>query len=103
VISVEAERNEDALSLVVADTGIGIPLSDQSRVFDKFERGKRQSGAGLGLSLVKRLIELHGGTVEVDSTPGEGTRIICRLPLPRPYGDGIWPVSISREESRVAA
>jgi len=103
VISVEAERNEDALSLVVADTGIGIPLSDQSRVFDKFERGKRQSGAGLGLSLVKRLIELHGGTVEVDSKPGEGTRIICRLPLPRPDGGGIWPVSISREKSRVAA
>ena len=103
VISVEAERNEDALSLVVADTGIGIPLSDQSRVFDKFERGKRQSGAGLGLSLVKRLIEMHGGTVEVDSKPGEGTRIICRLPLPRPDGDGIWPLSISREESRVAA
>jgi len=79
-ISVAAERGEGELRLIVADTGVGIAQSDQLRVFEKFERGTRQSGAGLGLSLVKNLIELHGGTVAIDSAPERGTRIICRLP-----------------------
>jgi signal transduction histidine kinase len=71
------------LILAVADTGIGIPASDQGRVFEKFERGNpptRESGAGLGLSLVKNLIELHGGSVAIESEPGSGTTIVCRLP-----------------------
>jgi signal transduction histidine kinase len=80
-ISIEAERGEGELLLIVADTGVGIPRTDQARVFEKFERGARQSGAGLGLSLVKSLIELHGGAVTIDSTPGRGTKIICRLPM----------------------
>ncbi|HVH76054.1 MAG TPA: ATP-binding protein [Stellaceae bacterium] len=79
-ITVSAERLEGGVTLSVADTGIGIPEADQSRVFDKFERGARQSGAGLGLSLVKSLIELHGGSVALESTPGGGTRVTCRLP-----------------------
>ena len=65
-ISIEAERRENALLLSVADTGIGIAPTDQARVFEKFERGVRHSGAGLGLSLVKSLIELHGGTVMIE-------------------------------------
>ncbi|HVB17193.1 MAG TPA: PAS-domain containing protein [Stellaceae bacterium] len=74
------------LILSVADTGIGIALADQQRIFETFERGNpqaRESGAGLGLSLVKSLIELHGGSVEIRSTqgtPGSGTTILCRLP-----------------------
>ena len=80
-VRLEAARDEEALLLTVADTGVGIPLADQTRVFEKFERGVRQSGAGLGLSLVKSLIELHGGTIVMDSAPGQGTRITCRLPL----------------------
>src|SRR6516162_4875747 len=80
-IRLEAARREDALLLTVADTGIGIPPADQARVFEKFERGVRRSGAGIGLSLVKSLIELHGGTVVIESASEEGTRITCRLPL----------------------
>jgi signal transduction histidine kinase len=80
-IRLEAARREDALLLTVADTGIGIPPADQARVFEKFERGVRQSGAGIGLSLVKSLIELHGGTVVIESASEQGTRITCRLPL----------------------
>jgi len=80
-ISIEAERREGELLLIVADTGIGIPQSEQARVLEKFERGTQQSGAGLGLSLVKSLIELHGGTVAIESAAGRGTRIICRLPI----------------------
>jgi signal transduction histidine kinase len=83
-IRLEAMRCEDALLLTVADTGVGIPLTDQARVFEKFERGVRQPGAGLGLSLVKSLIELHGGTVVIESASGQGTRITCRLPVAQP-------------------
>ncbi len=71
------------LVLAVVDTGVGIPQADQERVFEKFERGQpqvRESGAGLGLSLVKNLIELHGGSVTIESAPGAGTTVCCRLP-----------------------
>ena len=83
-IIVSAERGVGEVRLSVSDTGIGIPLSEQTRVFGKFERGSaqgRQSGAGLGLSLVKSLIELHGGWVELASVPEQGTRVTCHLPL----------------------
>jgi signal transduction histidine kinase len=82
-IRVEGRRDSGDLLLSVSDTGVGIPAADQERVFEKFERGNpqaRQSGAGLGLSLVKNLIELHGGSVSIESAPGSGTTITCRLP-----------------------
>lgn len=83
VITLSARREDDDMLLTVSDTGIGIAPEHQSRVFQKFERGDpsaRESGTGLGLALVKSLIELHGGKVELDSAPGEGTRATCRLP-----------------------
>jgi signal transduction histidine kinase len=86
-IQLAARRSNGDLELSVADTGIGIPSEDQERVFDKFERAAPQapqSGAGLGLSLVKSLIELHGGTVTIESTPGSGTTVRCRLPASGP-------------------
>jgi signal transduction histidine kinase len=85
-VRIEARREDDPggdLVLAVADTGVGIPAADQQRVFEKFERGNpqaRESGTGLGLSLVKSLIELHGGVVEIESSVGRGTTILCRLP-----------------------
>jgi signal transduction histidine kinase len=84
VVTISARRTEDEMLLEVADTGIGIPEEDRERVFGKFERGardQRQGGAGLGLSLVKSLIELHGGRVELDSRVGGGTRVTCHVPL----------------------
>src|SRR5207244_12560318 len=91
-------RGDDSdLILAVSDTGVGIPAIDQERVFEKFERGNpqaRESGAGLGLSLVKSLIELHGGSVSIQSTPGSGTTILCRLPAaPQPAADGERPLA----------
>jgi signal transduction histidine kinase len=71
------------LILAVADTGIGIAPEEQQQVFEKFERGTphtREAGAGLGLSLVKSLIELHGGSVAIETEPGKGTTVRCRLP-----------------------
>lgn len=64
----------------VKDTGVGIALDDQSRVFERFERRGRSSGAGLGLALVKSLIELHNGTVTLTSAPGAGTEVVCTVP-----------------------
>ena len=57
---------------------------ETDRLFEKFERGSRDPrdpGAGLGLALVKNLIELHGGAILVDGGPGKGMRIECRVPL----------------------
>jgi len=82
-VRLDARLDDGDLILAVSDTGAGIPAADQDRVFEKFERGNpysRESGAGLGLSLVKSLIELHGGSVAIDSAPGSGTTILCRLP-----------------------
>ncbi len=83
-IRLVARRTEEGeVALTVADTGVGIAREQQARVFEKFERGNpqaRQSGAGLGLSLVKSFVELHGGRVEMTSSPGEGTVVTCYLP-----------------------
>ncbi len=83
VVSIAARRQDGEMLLEVSDTGIGISEEDQERVFGKFERGSRetrQGGAGLGLSLVKSLIELHGGQVEMDSEVGGGTKVVCHVP-----------------------
>ncbi len=100
-IRLEAERRESELLLSVADSGIGIPPSDQARMFEKFERGTPRSGAGLGLSLVKSLIELHGGAVTIDSAAGRGTTITCRLPTASREFAGMPPSP--HLESRAAA
>jgi len=79
-----ARWDDDELLLSVADSGSGISPEDQARVFEKFERGgnaARASGLGIGLSLVKSFIELHGGRIEMTSVPGQGTTVTCRLPM----------------------
>jgi signal transduction histidine kinase len=69
----------------VADTGVGIALEDQALVFDEFRQAgsdalRRSEGTGLGLSLAKRFVELHGGTIRVESRPGEGATFSFTLP-----------------------
>jgi signal transduction histidine kinase len=100
-IRIEAERRESELLLIVADSGTGIPPADHARMFEKFERGTPRSGAGLGLSLVKNLIDLHGGAVTIDSAVGQGTTITCRLPTALREFAGMPPST--KIESRAAA
>jgi signal transduction histidine kinase len=86
-ITMAARREDDHVRLSVVDTGIGIPESEQRRVFGRFERvhpEMRQSGVGLGLALVKSFVELHGGRLELVSRPGEGTVVSCVLPIRPP-------------------
>lgn len=87
-IALAARRERNAVVFSVTDTGIGIRPEDRERVFEKFERtvdGRlRAPGLGLGLSLVKSFIVLHGGDIELDSAPGKGTTVVCRLPLSVP-------------------
>ncbi|MDA0662545.1 MAG: ATP-binding protein, partial [Proteobacteria bacterium] len=83
-VTLSARRAADGMTIAVVDTGIGIAPEDTGRMLEKFERGhsdSRESGAGLGLALVKHLVELHGGSIVVESQLGKGTRIECRLPL----------------------
>jgi signal transduction histidine kinase len=82
-ITLGATRNESSIALWVEDTGRGIEADEQTRVFEKFETGhgtKRYQGAGLGLSLVRSFVGLHGGKVELDSRRDRGTRVTCILP-----------------------
>lgn len=86
-IGVSATRSGDDVAIQVVDTGIGIAPEDQSRVFEKFAQtgsAQRHGGAGVGMALVKSLIELHGGSVTLDSTPGQGTTVTCRIPIKGP-------------------
>lgn len=83
-VTIRARREGEAVTLVVADDGVGIPEEQLKQVFDRFytrRRGPHRGGAGLGLSIVKSFVELHGGTVTITSEEGRGTRVVCRLPL----------------------
>jgi signal transduction histidine kinase len=68
---------------MVTDQGPGIPQDMKDKVFDWFETnsmGSRHRGTGLGLSLVRSFVELHGGTVSIDTTIGRGTTVTCIFP-----------------------
>jgi PAS domain S-box-containing protein len=77
-------RKEDNIELIFEDKGIGIPEQDIPRIFEPFHRGKNTDnikGTGLGLPIVKRSIELHGGSIDVKSRAGTGTIITVLIPL----------------------
>jgi signal transduction histidine kinase len=83
-VTLMAERRPDAVVFSVTDRGPGIPPEAKDKVFDWFEtdsKGSQHRGPGLGLSLVRSFVELHGGTVTIDSAPGRGTTVTCKFPV----------------------
>lgn len=103
-VTLSARRAGDWVLIEVTDTGIGIPLDDQSKIFDRFFRSSSAAhmaipGTGLGLAITKMIIEGHGGTISVASNPGEGTTITVALPLDgmiRPVGPAPVPTAPAR-------
>jgi signal transduction histidine kinase len=84
-IRVAARREGDGVAIEVADEGIGIPLSERERIFEKFYRiGRSETqgrrGSGVGLALVKHIVDAHRGRVTVEGGPGEGSRFTLHLP-----------------------
>ena len=84
-VTVELQNKGDNIVLSVGDTGIGIPVEHQSRIFERFYRvdkshSKETGGTGLGLSIVKHAAACHGGTIKLDSEIGKGTRIHIIFP-----------------------
>jgi signal transduction histidine kinase len=85
-IEIAAEVKNNMVHLSIFNTGIGIPSKDIDRVFEQFyrvekSRSSKYGGSGLGLTIVKRIIELHRGNITIESEPNAGTRINIRLPI----------------------
>jgi signal transduction histidine kinase len=90
-------REAGRMVFVVQDEGVGIPKEQLERVFERFEsrsHGSKHRGTGVGLSIVKSLVELHGGDVAIASEPGIGTRVTVRFPE-RGIGRGARPAAIA--------
>ena len=98
-IVVRAWRDAEEVDVTVTDTGIGIAPADQERIFDSFQQGERSAssseGTGLGLTLSRRIVELHGGRLWLTSTPGDGSTFGISVPQPdadRAAGGEVWMV-----------
>jgi heavy metal sensor kinase len=88
-VEISLLAGEGQARIVVRDTGIGIDPTDAARIFDPFvrldaARSRDAGGAGLGLALVRAIVDAHGGAIAVDSVPGAGSRFTIRLPLAPP-------------------
>ena len=84
-ITVACRRANGSVLVEVQDCGIGIPLQEQGRIFEKFDRGRQTSelnvqGVGIGLALVKHVADSHGGSIDVTSEPGRGSTFQLRIP-----------------------
>jgi two-component system, OmpR family, phosphate regulon sensor histidine kinase PhoR len=85
-VRIEARAEESAVIVAVCDDGVGIPLSDQPHIFERFyrvhkDRSRDAGGTGLGLSIVKHIVQAHGGAIAVQSVPGSGAKFIMTLPV----------------------
>lgn len=90
-VTARVEAGEEEVRFVVRDTGVGIPPEEQAKVFEKFyqidpDYTGQVRGFGLGLYYARRFTGDHGGTIELQSAPGEGTAAVIRLPAPAPAG-----------------
>lgn len=81
VITVSTKPTADSVSIIFKDNGLGIPDSIKDKIFDPFMSHGKKEGTGLGLSITKKIVEDHGGTINVESNIGEGTEFIITLPI----------------------
>jgi two-component system sensor histidine kinase KdpD len=95
--SIRARRRGEAVEIEVADRGPGLPGGDPARLFDKFVRASAAPGAGLGLAVVRAIVQAHGGTVVAEDRPGGGAVFRAVLPTPAP------PATSSALSTRVAS
>jgi signal transduction histidine kinase len=84
-VAVAIVKEMERVGIKVSDTGIGIPLDEQVNIFKRFyrvdrSRAQHKGGAGLGLSIIEHIVHLHGGSIEVNSLPGNGSDFIIWLP-----------------------
>lgn len=84
-VALRAYAEDDCIVIQVQDSGPGIPRAELPRIFDRFYRvhrdGQQESGTGLGLFIVREMVNLHGGRIDVDSEPGQGATFTVRLPM----------------------
>ena len=85
-IDVRVGKTNGFVDLSVTDRGLGIPASEQQKIFDQFYRGSESAirkvrGSGIGLAITKHVAEMHGGEVLVESGPGKGSTFTLRIPL----------------------
>lgn len=93
-VNLVLKKTPENIVLAVRDTGVGIPKDEQARVFDRFHqvrgsRARTRDGTGIGLSLVRELVRLHGGTVTLASVPGIGTEVIVEIPRGKDHLRGV--------------
>ena len=91
-----ATRTADGLLFSVSDTGPGIPEASQARLFQRFEQAdgpQRRAGSGLGLAICRELVEMMGGSIELESRVGDGSTFRVLLPLAEPTTAGLVPVA----------
>lgn len=89
VIKVSIKQDIKNVTVRISDTGIGISLEDQKRIFERFFKADRShsrkyDGSGMGLAIVKQIVSLHQGDVRVESEPGQGATFIVTLPITPP-------------------
>jgi signal transduction histidine kinase len=85
-IDIRAQVEDSSFLVAVTDTGVGIAAEDRERIFEEFQQvdsssTRKKGGTGLGLAIARRIVELHGGRIWVESTPGQGSTFAFTLPL----------------------
>jgi signal transduction histidine kinase len=106
-IEIKASAVSDRVIIEVIDSGIGIPRSEQKKIFEKFYRVSNglvhdTKGSGLGLSIVKHIIEAHGGQISVESITGKGSRFIVSIPV-KPVSTDAFAVNQKADGRKVSA
>jgi signal transduction histidine kinase len=85
-VEVSAKAMDDHFVIAVQDTGPGIPAADRARIFEDFQQvdnsiTRQKGGTGLGLAIARRLVDVHGGRIDLQSTPGAGSTFTIYLPV----------------------